>query len=217
MSDQSTLFERRLGLMDGADPAAPLLINLGAGPAGAARMPSYFEGWRELRVDVDPEARPDIVADLTDLSQIAPDSGDVVWASHCIEHLFQHEVGPALREIRRILSPNGFACVRVPDLQTVAAYIAQDRLHEVIYTSNAGPITAHDVIFGFGADVAQGRHTMAHRTGFTPTVLVNALREGGFETFLIRRTDALELVALITKTAFASDAEPARLLDALGL
>ncbi len=217
MKDAFSLFADASSPASGREARTPLVINLGAGHDGAGRLPDYFAGWRELRVDVDPDTSPDIVADLTELGEIPSGFGDVVWASHCVEHLYHHEVPAALREMRRILAPQGFACLRVPDLQTVAAFIAQDRMHETIYQSNAGPITAHDVIFGYGGDVARGRHAMAHRTGFTPTVLVNCLKEAGFESFLVRRTKALELVALAPKTMWSGAADPGAILDTLGL
>jgi len=157
-----------------------------------------------------------VLASITDLSAIASDSVDAVWASHCVEHLYHHETGAALGEMRRILGPSGFACIRVPDLQTIAGFIAADRMHEVIYESPAGPITPHDVVFGYGRDVSAGRLAMAHRTGFTPTLLVQSLQSAGFDSFLIRRSSALELVAVARRGAWSSDTEPASLLNALG-
>jgi hypothetical protein len=179
-------------------------------------LPSFFAGWRQVRVDLDPQTRPDILASITDLSAIGSETVDAVWASHCVEHLYHHQTGTALGEMRRILAPHGFVCIRVPDLQTVAGFIAADRMHEVIYQSPAGPITAHDVVFGYGADVSAGRLAMAHHTGFTPTLLVQSLKSAGFDSFLIRRSAALELVAVARRGAWSSDNEPASLLNALG-
>jgi len=193
-----------------------ILINLGSG-AGSARLPALFEHWRNLRVDVDPATEPDLVADLVDLSAIPADTADAVWACHSLEHLYRHEVVTALREMRRIVKPGGFVCIRVPDLQTVASHIAADRMHEVLYQSDAGPVTAHDVLFGFGPDVARGRTAMAHRTGFTPTVMVSSLEQAGFASLFVRRQPNLELVALARDGAWSSEDEPARLLEALGL
>ena len=51
-----------------------LLVNLGSGPKGAAWLPTMFSDWRQFRVDVDPDAGPDLVADITDLSAIATGS-----------------------------------------------------------------------------------------------------------------------------------------------
>jgi len=47
-----------------------LLVNLGSGPKTQSRLPAMFADWREFRVDVDPGAVPDLVADITDLSAI---------------------------------------------------------------------------------------------------------------------------------------------------
>src|SRR5437773_716115 len=115
------------------DQPPKLLVNLGSGPKGSTRLPAMFAAWRELRVDVDARAAPDILADLTDLSAIESGSVDAVWSAHCIEHLYLYEVGKAIAEAHRILTDDGFLCLIVPDLQTIAEYIATDRLHEVVY------------------------------------------------------------------------------------
>jgi SAM-dependent methyltransferase len=193
-----------------------VLVNLGAGTSGQGRIPPVFHSWRHVRVDIDPDTRPDVVADLTDLSPIPDHTADVVWASHCVEHLFRHQVETAFREIRRILKPEGMAFIFVPDLQAVAKVIAEDRLQEVIYDSAAGPITAHDVVFGFGKDVEHGRVHMAHRTGFTPSLLVQSLTEAGFSDFIVRRR-TYELVAFVRKTPWASDAARQEQLGRFGI
>ena len=201
-----------------ASSSANIFVNLGSGESGGGRLPEFLRSWRQIRVDVDPQTRPDIIASMTDLSAIASGSVQGVWASHCIEHLFRHEVTVCFGEVRRIMSDRAFFCLRVPDLQTVASFIAEDRLHEVLYQSSAGPVTAHDVVFGYGPDIAKGKWAMAHRTGFTPTMLTEALASGGFESYLVRRkTNALELVAVARRGKWSSDAEPGELLDALGL
>jgi SAM-dependent methyltransferase len=194
-----------------------LLVNLGSGPKGSARLPAMFGAWRELRVDVDPAVAPDILADLTDLSAIESGSVDAVWSAHCLEHLHLHQVGGALGEMHRILADDGFLCVIVPDLQSIAEYIAGDRLHEVIYESPAGSVTAHDMIFGFGPHLALGRASMAHKCGFTPTLLLQKLREAPFAEIVLRRRANQELAALACKRAPASNAEREALLAGLEL
>src|SRR6266702_624735 len=100
-----------------------LLVNLGSGPKGAAWLPAMFADWREFRVDVDPDVAPDLVADITDLSAIPTGSAGAVWSAHCIEHLYLHEVGRTIAEAHRILADDGFLCLIVPDLQSIAGYI----------------------------------------------------------------------------------------------
>jgi SAM-dependent methyltransferase len=174
-----------------------VLVNLGSGPSDAISLPAYFDEWKQLRVDVDPVVEPDILADLTDLSPIPDNHADAVWASHCIEHLYEHQVMTALNEFRRVVRDDGFVCVIVPDLQAVANYVAADRLHEPIYESPAGPVSAHDIFFGYGTAIASGRPSMAHHCGFTPGALQRCFEQLAFgEVLLRRRVESLELVAL---------------------
>jgi SAM-dependent methyltransferase len=195
-----------------------VLVNVGCGPRNGGALPRYFDGWRQLRVDIDPSVQPDILADLTDLSPIPDGSADAVWAAHCVEHLYEHQVKVALAEFRRVLREDGFVCVIVPDLQTVAQYVAADRSHETLYDSPAGPVTAHDVVFGFGAAIAGGRTSMAHRCGFTPTMLQRCFSELPYgEVLLRRRTAELELVAVARVIPAMDDAERAALMAALEL
>jgi protein O-GlcNAc transferase len=196
---------------------AKLLVNLGSGMKGGALLPAMFADWRELRVDVDAATAPDILADVTDLSAIESGSVDAVWSAHCLEHLYLYQVGTAISEIHRILADDGFFCMIVPDLQSIADYIANDRLHEVIYEAPAGPVTAHDMLFGYSPFLAQGRSAMAHKCGFTPTLLAQKLQEAPFAEIVLRRRTNQELAAVAYKQAPADGAEREALLAALEL
>ncbi len=195
-----------------------VLVNVGCGLPDSVDLPAYFDSWRQLRVDVDPLVKPDILASVTDLSPIADGTADAVWAAHCIEHLYEHQVPIALKEFRRVLRDDGFVCIIVPDLQTVANYLVEDRLHETLYDSPAGPVTPHDIIFGFGAAIAGGRTSMAHRCGFTPSMLLRSFGQVPFgEVLLRRRSVALELVAVARATAAKDNDERQALMTALEL
>ena len=194
-----------------------LLVNVGCGPAGSGWLPAMFATWRHLRVDVDANVKPDVVASATDLSAVASGSAAAVWSAHCIEHLYAHDVMRALAEFHRVLADDGFACIIVPDLQVSARQIVADRLHEVLYESAAGPVTAHDVLFGFGPALAQGRHSMAHRCGFTPTLMVKRLSEATFAEIIVRRRPSLELAAVGRKTPSIDVADREALLAKLEL
>jgi SAM-dependent methyltransferase len=200
-----------------ARQATRLLVNAGCGPRGGGRLPALFNTWRQLRVDVDPAVRPDVIADITDLSAIPSGSADAIWSAHCLEHLYVHQVGRALGEFHRVLKSDGFACIIVPDLQTIASYIASDQLEKVLYESPAGPITAHDVMFGLGAAVARGNLSMAHRCGFTPSAMLRHLRESSFAEIVLRRRPSLELAAIALKKASGRPDERERLLAELAL
>jgi SAM-dependent methyltransferase len=194
-----------------------ILINAGCGPRGVGWLPPLFDDWRQLRVDADPQTEPDILTSVTDLSAIASACADAVWSSHCIEHLFAHEVPPAIAEFRRVLRHDGFVCVIVPDLQAIARWIADDRLQETIYQSAAGPITAHDMLWGFGPAIEHGYRTMAHHCGFTPTVLLQRLSGVGFAEVVLRRRPTLELAGVALCQPSSSPEEREALMSRLAL
>ncbi|MEN9866847.1 MAG: hypothetical protein RL748_2437 [Pseudomonadota bacterium] len=157
-------------------------LHVGCGRANYERLPVCFRnpGWREIRLDIDPSVRPDIVASITDLSMLPDDCVDAIWSSHNLEHLHSYEVPLALGEFMRVLKPNGFFLVNLPDLRAVAKQILADNLTRPMYMSEVGAITPLDVLFGHQRSLVQGKHYMAHRTGFTSTTLGEALIEAGF-------------------------------------
>jgi len=195
----------------------PVLINAGSGARGGGWLPPLFDGWEHVRVDVDPAVGPDLVASVTDLSAIPTGCADAVWSAHCIEHLFAHEVLTAIGEFRRVLRSDGFACIIVPDLQAIAEWIATDRLHETIYESSAGPVTAHDMLWGFGPAIERGDAAMAHRCGFTPSVFLQRLSDGGFAEIVLRRRPNLELAGLCLCRPSANPEKREAVMARLGL
>lgn len=194
-----------------------LLINVGCGPVVKLTRTALFEEWRQLRVDIEQAVNPDIVADLTDLSPIETGTADALWSSHCIEHLYQAQVPGALQEFHRILKDDGFAVILVPDLQAVADRIVADKFDEPIYNSGMGPVSAHDMFYGFGPSIAAGQTSMAHRCGFTPTILVNLLNASHFAEYAIRRLKSLELLVVARKSLGTPTTNAEALLQALDL
>jgi SAM-dependent methyltransferase len=177
---------------------APLrtLLHVGCGVADPAKLPAQFFApgeWRELRLDIDPAVAPDVVASITDIAPVASASVDAVWSSHNLEHLFAHEVPRALAEFRRVLRPEGFVLVTVPDLQRAAELVVQDLLAEPAYISPAGPIAPLDMLYGHGAAISAGNAFMAHRTGFTARTLEAALLGAGFPIVRVLRDDRFAL------------------------
>ena len=160
----------------------PRFLHVGCGQHRKARTTAGFNtpAWDEVRLDIDPAVEPDIVGTMTDLSAVADGAFDGLFSSHNIEHLYPHEVAGALAEFRRVLAPSGFCVITCPDLQSIAALVAQDRLLEPAYASPAGPIAPLDMIFGHRPAMAAGNLYMAHRCGFTERVLVGTLRAAGF-------------------------------------
>lgn len=178
----------------------PILCNLGSGYSQILRQlvdASVFDGWRELRIDVDPECRPDIVANLMDMSQVVADSSvDLIYCSHVLEHFYGHQVPFVLSEFTRILRPEGAAVLRLPDLSLVMCRTGDFDPERVLYHSPAGPITALDVLYGHRKSVAKGNHFMAHRTGFTETSIARHLLDVGFVEVQTRPGPSAEFCAV---------------------
>jgi predicted SAM-dependent methyltransferase len=178
-------------------------LHVGCGPKHKDRTTAGFntDQWRELRLDIDKSVNPDIVATLTDMAGVEDHSVDAVFSSHNIEHLYPHEVPIALKEFVRVLKPDGFAVITCPDLQSVCALVAEDKLTEPAYTSPAGPIAPLDILYGHRPSMANGNLFMAHRCGFTKKVLVQTLRAAGFAgVAAMARVKSFDLWAVASKS-----------------
>lgn len=156
--------------------------------------------WAEVRLDIDPTVKPDIVGDIIDMVGVGDQTVDAVFSSHNIEHLFIHQVPLALREFRRALKPDGFVVLNCPDLQSTAALIAAGKLMEPFGESPAGPICAHDTLYGWGKAIEGGAHFMAHRCGFTARSLTQQFISAGFGKVMVRqRPNHFDLWAIATR------------------
>jgi len=174
------------------------VLHVGCGAPSPDKLPTHFFAageWQELRLDIDPDVAPDVVASITDMAAVPGCSVDAVWSSHNLEHLFPHEVPLALAEFRRVLKPDGFALMTMPDLQQIAELVAADRLAEPAYMSPMGPISPLDMLYGHGASLARGNAFMGHRGGFTARTLEAALRGAGFPIVRVMRDGSYALWA----------------------
>ncbi|MDP2759332.1 MAG: methyltransferase domain-containing protein [Sideroxyarcus sp.] len=181
----------------------PTFLHVGCGPKRKDRTTLGFNTaeWTELRLDIDQTVDPDIVGTMTDMSAVAEASVDAIFSSHNIEHLYPHEVPLALKEFLRVLKPDGFAVITCPDLQSVCALIADDKLTEPAYTSPAGPIAPLDILYGHRPPMARGNLYMAHRCGFTQKVLSATLQAAGFQVVGARaRPQVFDLWSLASKS-----------------
>jgi SAM-dependent methyltransferase len=157
---------------------------------GNEPLPAWLDGSTETRLDIDPDCHPDIVASITDLGDIGP--FDLVFSSHCLEHLAPHDVGVALSEFRRVLKPGGGAVVIVPDLEDVRP------TEEVMYEAPCGPITGLDMYYGLRSAL-QERPYMAHKTGFVRETLQAAMDAAGFAETSVKRLDCFNLMGAARK------------------
>lgn len=180
-------------------------LHVGCGPKRKDRTTRGFNtpDWTEIRLDIDESVKPDVIGTMTDMSAVASESVDAIYSSHNIEHLYPHEVPLAFAEFIRVLKPDGFFVATCPDLQSVCALIAQDKLTEAAYSSPAGPIAPIDILYGLRSSMMQGNLFMAHRCGFTQKVLSGTLRSSGFKsvaTMARGREPFFDLFALASKS-----------------
>jgi ubiquinone/menaquinone biosynthesis C-methylase UbiE len=181
----------------------PVFLHIGCGPARKPQTTPAFntDAWSEIRLDIDPSVDPDVIGTMTQMKSIETDSIDAIFSSHNIEHLYPHEIPLALSEFMRVLKPHGFAVVTCPDLQSVCALVAEDKLTEPAYISPAGPIAPIDILYGHRPPMANGNLYMSHRCGFTQKVLSGTLQASGFVQVasMQRGTPYFDLWALACK------------------
>jgi SAM-dependent methyltransferase len=176
------------------------LLHVGCGMSPPDKLPAIFQSpdWREIRMDIDERVKPDVVGSITDMQAISDASVDAIWSSHNLEHVNSFEVPKVLAEFLRVLKPDGFALLTLPDLRAVARRIADDQLTEPLYLSASGPISPLDIVFGHQASMAAGNGYMAHRTGFTARSLGQSLIDAGFAEVRVHEGQHWDLWAVAT-------------------
>lgn len=179
-------------------PGIKHLLNAGSGPGSARRIARmvHEQDLKEVRFDIDPGVQPDVVGSILELEKsFEPQSFDVIWSSHVLEHLYAHDVFPTLRQFQRILKRDGFALLMTPDLEAVAHFIVEHGVAAIAYNSPAGPIRPLDMLYGHSRAIEEGHVHMAHHTGFTAERLGNLLLMAGFPTVSVA-TENFEVCAL---------------------
>ncbi len=189
-----------------------LLLHAGCG-SRPNKPPREFAAYKEIRLDCNPLMEPDILASIAAMPTVEAESFDAVYCSHVLEHLFAHEVPMALREFHRVLKPDGQLLIKVPDLQSIGGKLALDQADHILYQSAMGVIAPLDMIYGLRSSIAAGNQFMAHRTGFTASVLRIALGSAGFVEVETDRTEPFELKGIARKDeAHASQKSSAKRL-----
>ena len=157
-------------------------LHVGCGPQYKSEIKGFDnENWKEIRFDIDEKVNPDIVGTLLDMSAVETGSVDAIYSAHNIEHVFPHEVPIVLKEFHRVLKDDGMVLLVCPDLQSVCEAIVDDKLLQPLYESPAGPISPIDILYGYRPAIARGNEYMAHKGGFTYSVLNDAFIEAGFK------------------------------------
>ncbi len=158
------------------------LLNVG-GNSKHIQLPEVYSGWKKVLLDIDSSIQPDICCDARNLLSLTPGEYDVVYCSHNLEHYYPHESPMVLQGFRHVINSKGAIDIHVPDLgQLMKIVINNDMdINDFLYQSAAGPITVHDVLFGYGVEIEKsGNDFFAHKTGFTVKSLEKLLKENGF-------------------------------------
>ena len=176
------------------------VLNAGSGLAFPARMREFLPAsdYEEIRLDIDPSVKPDLVGSFCDMRALAPDASyDALWSSHSLEHLHEHEALAALAEFRRVLRPDGFAIVTCPDIAAAARLLETQDIEAVVYQSSAGPVRILDILYGHSPSISSGHGHMAHRTGFTAARLGRLAAQAGFAETRVIEGDGFDLWATL--------------------
>ena len=184
------------------DMTTQRVLNVG-GNSKSTRMPGHFDGWQQLYLDIDSRWKPDVLCDARLLSSQPAQQFDAIFCSHNLEHYYAHDVRKVLNGFLHVLNGTGFAEVVVPDIRATMTTMLENGLdiEDPLYQSPAGPVSAHDVIYGFGPEIEKsGQDFMAHKTGFTQKSLLATLTRAGFP-YVFSQLCALEVRAVAFKVA----------------
>ena len=87
-----------------------------------------------------------------------------------------------------VLTPDGFADVRVPDVDAVIRAVVEQGLDldSILYTVQVGPMRVCDVLWGWQKQIAKsGQPFYGHKFGFTRNTLGRMLKEAHFGRVLM--------------------------------
>jgi hypothetical protein len=189
-------------------PVARRFLNVGGG-SKQVPIPSHYAGWEHLLLDVNPAGDADILLDARRMAELPAAEFDAVYCAHNLEHYYAYEVPGVLGGFVHVLKPGGFVELRVPDVEAVMREALQRGLdlEDALYGSPAGPITVHDVLYGYGAEIARGNAHYAHKSGFSGRSLRRVLADCGFKAvFTLPPAGGLE----IRVAAFRSEPDAAQ-------
>jgi len=159
------------------------VLNVGGGSKDIA-ISEHYAGWEHVLLDIDARQKPDVVCDARSLASLPAELYDAIYCSHNLEHYYQHEVPRVLAGFLHVLKDEGFAQIRVPDLQELMRVVTEREMdvEDVLYQSPAGPVRVLDVVYGFAPEIERsGLDFFAHKTGFTRKSLLAAVQRAGFQ------------------------------------
>lgn len=117
-------------------------------------------------------AHADVCSDLRALP-FAPASADRIAAIHVLEHFYEWEAVPLLREWGRVLKPGGGLTLELPCMDKVLNYIS-------LCVTKAAPINLAFSWWVFWGDPKHRSPAMTHRWGYSMDSLGKLLESVGF-------------------------------------
>lgn len=128
------------------------------------------DGWKILNIQ--PGEHVDFVGDIRNLSGFADGSCSEIYCSHVLEHIGQKDFLSVLRELHRMLCPEGRLYISVPDLDILCRLFISPQLD--------GLQRYHVMRIIFGG---QEDRFDFHAIGLTLEFLVEFLAAAKFDTF----------------------------------
>ncbi len=178
------------------------VLNVG-GNNKAIPLPSQYDGWDHVLLDIDPTGNPDVLCDARELKSLAPKQYDSVYCSHNLEHYYHHDVAKVLAGFIHVLKEDGFVFVRVPDMKAIMKMAVERDLDmdDPLLQAPEGYLSVRDIIYGWGEKIEQsGCDFFAHKTGFSQNSLFSALQSAGFPLIFIDPMNGFELYSVAFKT-----------------
>lgn len=140
---------------------------------GAGIYSPYHDGYDVVRLDIDPEAQPDIIADARSLP-IPDQEFDAVFASHVLEHFGFKYTKTILKEWIRVLKVGGELQIVVPNLEFAAERVLEMRDGKPVHQD-----MAERAMFMYYSAQKDGGAFDYHKAGFTPRALKEVLESLG--------------------------------------
>jgi len=166
-------------------------------------IPPHYADWQHVLLDIDARGKPDVVCDARELPALPASQYDAIYCSHNLEHYYKHDGVKVLKGFLHVLKPDGFAEIRVPDIDCVMRRVVESHLDidDILYHSPSGPIAVSDVIYGWARQIeTSGADFYAHKTGFTTRSLRSLLLVSGFpHVYLHASEEAFEIRAIAFK------------------
>lgn len=152
-------------------------LDLGAG--NPAEGENQAEGY--VLQDVSAHTGIDLVCDIRDLKREDIKPCSKIRLSHVMEHFPKAEVIPVLKIVRSCLNDGGELEIIVPNFKWHAQLVMEGQDEQAVYYAFGGQLDDWDY----------------HKTGFTPSILVDRLQKAGF--IVLQLIDSSSITAIARK------------------